>query len=293
MRRWLGIGGVFGSLVAACSGSSLPYPDVQSFCAAKAQAECQVAAQCLASTDACTAARQSQCASDATAATMTGTRAYTPANAQNCLTVVLAAYAPSASGTTAPIPAVAPVGSMAPSLQAIDAACEPVFSGSVPPMGKCTTDFDCAQGAEAGASQICAQVSAGSAKLECATPMNVNIDAPCGGFGSVCPVGAYCEGTAPAICRAGGGPGANCTLTKGCGVGAFCSISKGANTGSCLAGGGPDAPCATSQDCGTQAPFCDTNVAPTSGGATAKGTCVTALFSLGSSSDDCKAFGGM
>jgi hypothetical protein len=226
--------------------------------------------------------------SAATAATMNGTRAYTPANAENCIMVVQAAYAPSSSGTTAPIPAVAPPGSMTPSLDAIDAACQAVFLGSVPQAGKCSTNYDCASPAtaEGGASQVCAPVSPGSSKLECTAPINVAINGSCGSWGSVCPLGAYCHGTAPAVCKAGGQTGENCSASAPCGLGAFCD-----GTNHCQTGGGPDAPCATSLDCGTQAPYCDTNVAPKNGGASAKGSCVTALFSLGSSSDDCKAFG--
>ena len=87
--------GLIAALAAACSSKpAAPFPDVATFCTAKAQAECQIASTCLIDTSDCEAQRASLCNTDAVEAMRsgTGTRQYTQANAQACIDAVNSAY---------------------------------------------------------------------------------------------------------------------------------------------------------------------------------------------------------
>ena len=88
--------GLIAALAVACTlKQSPPFPDVASFCMAKAEAECQIAATCLINNpDDCKAQRASLCNTEADQARAGGTRAreYTQGNAQPCIDAVNAAY---------------------------------------------------------------------------------------------------------------------------------------------------------------------------------------------------------
>ena len=86
--------GALGGTICACSatGSSPPYPDVQSFCIAKAKAECQIAARCNVDANACQTYRASLCSTEASDAMRSGTRKYVADNAQACIDSVNGAY---------------------------------------------------------------------------------------------------------------------------------------------------------------------------------------------------------
>src|SRR5438105_1251358 len=98
MQKWLlglGISGLaLVASVAACSSStSNPYPDVPSFCAAKAKAECQIAATCTVDATACQNARTTICTQDAATAQAGGRRVYASDNVQGCLDKINGVYA--------------------------------------------------------------------------------------------------------------------------------------------------------------------------------------------------------
>ena len=84
---------IVGATAGACTlKSSAPFPDVASFCKARAAAECQIASTCGIHHRAC-AARVSVCNEEATGAMSTGTREYVQANAQACIDLLNASNA--------------------------------------------------------------------------------------------------------------------------------------------------------------------------------------------------------
>jgi len=299
MRSWLVVGGVAGilavgsaALVAGCSSTTDPYPDENTFCEAKATAECTtgttggVAAACNVDSSTCISARQAACVSAAMTALDNG-QTYSPTGAVGCISAVETAYASNTVGYA--------------SIQTVEAACgQGTFPGSMPAMATCKTSAECSSSADGG-SLVCSPIQAGSSILECATPLPVAAGGACADFGSVCATGTYCLGsdTTPYLCQAGGPIGGVCTVEDGCAAGGFCQINDGAKEGTCVqAASQAGAACTSDVQCGgggspgstpaTNFPFCDFSVAPSMG--TGPGACESGqTFAPGS--DDCKAFG--
>jgi hypothetical protein len=251
-----------GVFTGGCSAAANPYPDVNSFCEARASAECQspqstsggIASACGVAPSDCIDARQQTCISNAAMFVATGTRAYTSSAAPACIAAVQAAYA----GSSIPYTAAAPAFS----IQSLSVTCdEGVFPGTVPLQGVCATNDDCAQGSTPSADPnipavVCSPVQFGLKKLECANSVSVATNGECANFGSVCTdPGTVCKG-APAMCEPGGTPGG--TGTQG-------------------------SACTTNANCGPSFPYCDTNIQPNA-------ACEVGLsFAIGA--DDCRSFG--
>jgi len=289
---------VFGALSAlgavlggeGCSSSAPnPYPNVLTFCAAKAAAYCQstgVLEQCGVSQDACVTAQTSTCKMTAAQATSSGTRAYESANAPACISAVAAAFTPSSPGSLTVFYS---------TLQDLAETCDlDVFPGSVPLMGACKTDDDCAQSSPADGGipgVVCSPVSPGSKTLQCETSVGVATGAFCENPGSVCTDrGTYCvNGKNGYTCEPGATMGKVCTTLNGCSAAFACKIPAGEAKGTCVAPASRGSECATDEECAPTAPYCDMNVVPAGG--KAKGACEVGLsFAVGG--DDCKAFGG-
>ena len=183
IRQVVGVGagvGVIAALAVGCMAKkSPPYPDVTSFCNAKAQAECQIAMTCLIDPDTCATTRAADCNSDAMTATAngTGSRKYTQANAQACIDALDSAYG--SGNTTVSFMQLQGKGS-------ITDVCERVFSGNSSMNQQCESSYDCT------GDLICAPVMPGSSSLVCAPSVTVAEGAFCATPGSTCATDSYC-----------------------------------------------------------------------------------------------------
>ena len=127
---WLGLGTSLAVALLACSSTddSDKFPDTASFCNQYATELCQVASRCAAPPATCQSTQQSACQQFATANT-TGTRKYTPGNAQACIDKVHDVYG-GANGGSAITPQ---------QMSDINDVCSRVFSGTVDKGGACST----------------------------------------------------------------------------------------------------------------------------------------------------------
>jgi hypothetical protein len=264
MKKWLGLGialGVFAAFAGACSSSSPPppFPDVASFCQAKAKEECQVAPTCAIDPGTCQVAREKACNDAATAATASGARVYTQDNAQACIDKVHAAYG-------------SPVVKLA-DLQgdgSIEDVCERVFVGNADKNKPCTTNYDCASG------RVCAPVQPGVAQTVCADKTPANVGDFCANPGTECATGSYCATSmaGAAQCTARGAVGAACTATSPCLESLRCFM------GTCVDRAKPGEACNSNNDCPDVDPYCD----PYAGNICAIG------LSFATGAPDCKVF---
>jgi hypothetical protein len=228
------------TLIGACSSSSPspPFPDVASFCQAKAKEECQIAPTCAVDTTACEAVRAQKCNADASAATSTGTRTYNQGAAQGCIDKVHAVYG---AGKVL-LSDLQGDGSMGD-------VCARVFAGQSDKNKPCTTDYDCANG------RICSPVQPGStAQMVCADKTPKNAGDFCADPGSVCATGTFCSapaGGGAAQCQARAATGAQCSATTPCLETLRC------NGGTCADRATPGQACTTNDDCSSQAGYCD------------------------------------
>lgn len=266
MRIWLGmtaVVGLLGASMAACSGTAAPpYPDVASFCAAKAQAECAVAPTCAISPATCKDVRTQVCTAEANQALADGTRHYNTDNAVTCINKVSSIY--TANTTRIPYATLYGLGSL-------DDICERVFQGSAANNSSCSSNYDCTN------NEICSPVTPGSAQNVCAAAVQVTVNGFCANPGSVCAAGSYCAATpgSAAECQAGAQSGQSCVASDACGPSLRCS-----SAGLCVAQAGPGEACAQDSDCSSTAPYCDPY---------ASNICTVGLtFATGA--DDCSAF---
>jgi hypothetical protein len=300
MRRWLVLGGMVGVLgvlssaaIVGCSSTADPYPDPNTFCAAKATAECNsgstggIAAACNVAVTDCVNARQQACVSYANTAAQNG-RAFSANNAPACIAAVEMAYASPIVDYTM--------------LQTVSAACEQgAFPGTIAAMGTCKTSAECASSADDAGALVCSPVNPGSSVLECATPIDVAAGGQCGNFGSVCAAGTYCLGskTTPYECQNGAPVGGTCTPSKGCAVGGYCLMNGGQTEGTCAeTSSQAGAACSSDVSCGgggplgstptSASPYCDFLVTPNQG--QGPGACEQGQ-SFGPGNEDCKGFG--
>ncbi len=230
---WLGLGTSLAVALLACSSTddSDKFPDTASFCNQYATELCQVASRCAAPPATCQSTQQSACQQFATANT-TGTRKYTPGNAQACIDKVHDVYG-GANGGSAITPQ---------QMSDINDVCSRVFSGTVDKGGACSTSYDCSNG------RICD-------KSVCADQSTKNQGDFCGNPGETCASGSYCTAAGGGMqCVADGQQGAACGV----------NLAPCAPTLRCDNTCGPrfqaGSPCASNDDCDPSAPYCDPNI---------------------------------
>jgi hypothetical protein len=264
-----GLGSVALATAACTATTSLPYPDVATFCSAKAHAECQIAGTCGIDQDGCEAQRSSLCNLDAMRATSSGTRKYTQTNAQACIDKINGIY-----GGAKSIPFSELFGP-----SSIDDVCERVFSGNAGTNDPCQSTYDCT------GSNVCAAVFPGQAEMVCAATVPKNEGDFCQDPGSTCMTDTYC--TMPST----GGGGYQCEpeLQQGqpcdpvsapCVSTERCEPRTGATGQTCEARVGADEPCTTNDDCLPSAPYCDPYV----------GNICTTGLSFATHAPDCAAY---
>jgi hypothetical protein len=242
-----------------CTKAS-PYPDVASFCAAKAKAECQVSLVCAINASACASYRAGLCIQDAASATASGTRTYDPGNVQPCLDDLNTAY----GNTNSKILFAALFGP-----GSITDKCERVFAGIAVQDKPCVSDYDCS------GELICSPATFGATQDVCAPAVSKNVGDFCSDPGSICPVDAYCANTGAAPeCQPSAAAGMACSMAPPCVskercIGGFCADRATAGQA-----------CTTNDDCAPADPYCDPN---------ASNVCTIGLtFATGAS--DCQAY---
>lgn len=226
IQSWLALGGFVALSMAACSSTTEAdkYASVDSFCSEKAKQECQVAAKCAATTDACLSARKTQCTSDAASA-MSSTRQYRSANAQACIDKTHDTY--SKDGTITPG-----------DLKALRDTCGRVFQGTQKALQTCVSTYDCE------GSMICD-------KMLCAMPNSKSKGSGCASAGDQCEAGSYCsEAGAASVCLGKKASGEQCNATLPCLEDLRCNNVCGTRFATGVA-------CATDDDCASGAPYCD------------------------------------
>jgi len=229
LRRALGLFSLGPLLVVgACVAAGPKYPFLNSFCQARASAECShaVVLDCaIADVSTCVAKRQNICVASAPPNTV-----YNPAAGEGCVDEVSRAYA-DAQLTLA-------------ESQAVDAACLPVFNGPGTAGAPCQADTDC----EVSAMLRCVlapQAQDGgpaAAQGTCQVPDIVMAGYSCAQPNAQCATGFHCGATSN--CDVDGLAGASCSSTAPCGPGLTCGAS-----GTCQAKGADGTSCATGDDC--------------------------------------------
>lgn len=273
IRQGFGVGaglGVTLTLVAACAAKKpAPFPDVSSFCNAKAQAECQIATTCLIDSTECQAERASLCNTDAMQAMASGagTRKYTQANAQACIDIVNDAYG---NGHTA-VAYAQLVGQ-----GSITDVCERVFSGNAAMNDPCESSYDCT------GDFVCAPATPGTTQLVCAPVTQVPGGQFCTTPGSVCAPDTYCampSAGSAFVCKPAMNEGQPCAGTTPCVSTARCEM-VGVTGQTCTPRAMIGEACLTSDDCVPSAPYCDPYV----------GHICTTGQSFAAHAPDCDAF---
>jgi hypothetical protein len=245
-----GVGLIAGLAVGCAAKNPAPYPDVQSFCNAKAQAECQVASTCLITdVSACQAQRASVCNADADAATANGTgmRKYTQANAQKCIDDLNAAYGGGNQQVT-----FAQLGT-------ITNDCERVFVGNSAMNQPCESSYDCT------GDLICAPVTPGTATAGmgpsvCAASVPKNSGDFCSTPGATCPTDTYCatpSASSAPTCQPAKGQGEACDPPAMPCVSTQRCQAIGATGMTCEPRSTMGQACQTDGDCVPDAPYCD------------------------------------
>lgn len=180
-------------VIGACGSDEEPrFPTVDSFCEAKAAAECKVAAgPCAIAEASCRATRRTTCLGEGSAATAQG-RTYTSSLAEDCIGKTTAVYAdrvPDAAKEAAYV-----------------AACAHVFAGNKELSAACTTEYECKTG-------LVCDVEKGF----CGTPATKRNNDPCNNPGEICDVGLYCQQRGSSrFCSPKGKVGDVCSATFPC-----------------------------------------------------------------------------
>ncbi len=264
MKRWVGISvvlGLFGALGAACTSTTdaKPYPDLASFCVAKAKEECQIAPTCAVDPTACQTVRSAKCNTEAAAAAAGGTRTYNADNAKDCIDAVHAVYA---AGKVL-LADLTGAGSMGDK-------CERVFQGTAEKGKPCTSAFDCVSG------RLCAPVQPGVAQLVCADKVAKAAGDFCADPGSVCAAGSYCAQAT--------GMAAQCTaeaqMGQPCNAALPCVETLRCSAGVCVPRQVPGQSCTSNGDCSPTAGFCDTYA----------GSICTVGLTFATGAADCKGY---
>jgi hypothetical protein len=220
-RRWR-LGAAILLLASACIVKNGPkYPDVNSFCSARASAECssEVLLACaIPDASTCTAKRRALCLSSVPPGTV-----YNPNSAENCVTQVTGAYA-DAKVTLA-------------ESSAIDAACLPVFDGPDGKDANCQKDSDC----QVSTGLRCILLP-GSAQGTCQVPQIVQGGGVCAAMNARCIAGFHCGPTAH--CDINAAVGEACSPPIPCGPDLQCSSG-----GVCVNKTADGSMCATDDEC--------------------------------------------
>jgi hypothetical protein len=218
IRKALGLVLFGGALVSvACSTEVVAdkYPTVDSFCDAKAAAECKVAGpQCGVDDNACKTARGTACRSAAAAAVG---RVYKPSLAEDCLNKTTAVYQDRTIDPTKEA--------------AYTDACEKVFAGTKKDLEPCTSLYEC--------ENFCDVV-----KGFCGVKKEVAANAQCNNAGEICPKGSYCQlKGALRFC------GDKKKVDEQCAADAPCLEDLRCLAGKCAPKVGPAGACDTKDDC--------------------------------------------
>ena len=252
------VAGALGFVAWACSTQTAPYPNVASFCAAKAKAICQASAICAVSPDACQANQVVQCDTEASNAMASGTRLYSTESAPACIDALTAAFKDASKVEYA-------------AWLTLNDECERVFVGNAGKNQPCTSDYDCSN------DLICSPSTPGSSTFVCAAAVVKNEGDFCNDPGSECPPNTYC-GVPPAgvaaQCIPAAPAGQACSAAIPCVGGQTCAA------GLCAAGAAGSAPCGTSADCGSDDPYCDPYA----------GSICTVGLTFATGAADCKGF---
>ncbi len=249
---WLLAGvGVAGGVSGCTTDATDPYPSADSYCAARAEAECSQdnASACGATVEACKTKRKSACNTAASAAT-SGGRTYASGQVQGCVDKTKEIYAKKTITPT--------------DLKAQADVCERVFAGSAAKGAACTTDYSC------------------SSSLVCDTRVKVcgekvvkKLGDGCANPGESCDTGSFCGGGEVKLCVARKNKGEACNDAT-----APCLETLRCGGGTCVDRLNAGDTCTSDNDCSATAPLCD--------GAAKK--CVAGLqFAIGTST--CKEFG--
>lgn len=228
----LACGGLFVAL-AACSSSDpeAKYPSSDSFCAAKAAAECKnlAVANCSSDETRCTSLRTDACKGAALSAQGAG-RNYKPAAAETCINKVNEVYSPKIIDPEKEV-------------QLVE-TCERVFGGTKAANTPCANDYEC------DGSQVCD-------KTVCATKVDTAVGSACGDPGKVCAKGAFCAQQGPnKFCVAKKAENETCAPDSPCKEDLRC-VGAQAGSGSCKARVTAGNACDTDNDCVSTAPACD------------------------------------
>lgn len=217
------------ALLACSSDATDKYGDSGSFCAAKADAECQqLAAQCGASVDSCKSLRTSACTSAIPAG-----RTYTSGKAQACLDKINAVYSQKTF--------------TADQEKEVNEICGRVFAGNVNKNAQCQSDFDCIS------DLICD-------KGVCGDKVVKNQGDGCNNPGEICNNDSYCGNQgALKFCLAKNVADHTCDKDNPCLDTLRCVVGSGAANGSCKPKLNPSDPCSADADCpaATTPPYCD------------------------------------
>ena len=211
----------------AASGVTASYGDVQSFCAAYAQAQCSqvvVSACAAASPTACATAAAKTCVANQPQGTT-----YVAANAPACIALVTSAY----SSTTI----------AKDQLAALASTCgTQMFSGPGAARAPCQTDYDCSSIAGLSCVVPFAQTAG-----HCYVPTVAQPGASCAEDFDVCAAGFYCDPMTKS-CTADATAGVSCSPGYNqCADGLYCS---GAGPFATCAAASPDGyPCGLASNC--------------------------------------------
>ena len=224
------------ALFAGCKGGGSGSPaTVADFCTQYADAVCQITTTtCVGVTMAsCTTFQEGVCTTLATQAMADGKRIFAPANQQDCINKVKAAFS-----STNPI---------TPTTQAsIDLACNYVFQGKgVQLTDSCTTQFDCA--GTTNGTIIC-----DAAQKLCATSTSVAGNKQCGDVGDVCATNFYCSSATVPVCTAEGTSGA----ASPCSALTPCDSNSRCAAGTCMPLVAAGLACTADSDCASDG-YCD------------------------------------
>ncbi len=266
-------------LVAALGGAcaskkSDPYPDVTSFCNAKAKAECQIATTCLVDESVCEVQRASLCNNDAASAMASGTRKYVESNVQPCIDKLNAAYG---NGNTK-VSYAQLVGD-----DSILDACERVFSGNAGMNDACQTSYDCTDGFICAPELPGASADGGTGPFVCAHSVTVAPGQFCSTPGSTCMTDTYCA--MPPMggaydCEPAKQQNQPCDpVSAPCVSAQRCEAQSGATGQTCEPRVTLGQACQTSDDCDPSAPYCDPY-----------GNLCTMGQSFAAGASDCQAF---
>jgi hypothetical protein len=222
----LSLGGVV-VLVACSSTETDKFASSDSFCTAKAEAECNgLAKKCGATVEACKTKRASTCNTGGATAAGQG-RSYRANSAQDCIDSVNSTYKNNANDVTVDNEA------------ETSKVCERVFSGAKAESEQCTNTFEC-QGA-----LICD-------KGVCIKEEKVALKGQCNNAGQICEKSTYCQQQgATKFCNPSN------KLDEACKVDAPCIDTLRCVSNRCVAKVTGGNPCDNDGECAAEAPYCD------------------------------------